>query len=207
MAYQFLGGALSMNDVVRHANAHGMYFSNRPLPRLSRSLVSRQQGVFYDPLHPDWTIGMDAVASISAAPNVAQWVEQSKDISYIVTATAWGHIAAASSNVGGDQFNLSLALYLGGTLLARTGPELPNVTPEAIGMQNDTYGNNRSAFHMQYALAYTGMRNAASATELFSAKFIFRMDEADMFSIDTQYSEAYVEIGLLDIVADTAGLV
>ena len=191
-----------MVDVVRYANEHGMYFSDRPMPITSQARRSRAQGVFTEPNH------LVASAFIDADSGVRQWIEQSKSVSFILVATAWGVCMPSMSGVPTDTpFRLGLSIYQNGVLVAEGHPPASD-TPPAIGMQNDPATNLRDGYHMQYAISYAGDRVAVSdgSGGTFEARFEVYTDGGPM-TIDTDLSYSFVELGLLDIVQETAGLV
>lgn len=202
MAYNFPGGAITMADVVRYANEHGMYFSDRPMPVLSQARRARAAGAFVAPNN------LVAVASITARSGVRQWVEQASTLGFIVVATAWG--VCMPKTLGGvptsTPFKLGLSIWWDGGVVAEGYPTYTN-TPPAIGMQNDPLLNYRAGYHMQYAMSYAGLRQAVDndMTGMFQAKFEVYTDGGPM-EIDDLVSYSFVEIGLLDVVHETTGL-
>lgn len=203
MAYAFPGGPITMAEIVRYANEHGMYFANRPVPFISSTDRARGRGEFTSPYR------IVASAKISASCGIASWVAQGKYLSFTVVATAWGILTPKTLLVDASNppFRLGLSILWDGEVVAEGYPTYGDTPPE-VGMQNDPQSNFRAAYHMQYALSYADRRQAVSTDAPGDFEAIFEVElNSGIYDIDDTATETHVEIGLLDIVEDVVGLV
>lgn len=188
MSYNFPAGPITMADIVRYANEHGMYFSPAAAPQMSS--VRKAVGVMS---YGAPTLTCEAL--ISGTSDVHQWRDNAKTINYVLVMTVSGVLVPGAIDL--DPRNVDLFLEHGvdwGGGLWSKGSHAHSAT------QNDPTDNLRRNIHALYALSACGSRLSTDSTP-FVGRATFNMAG---FDLDLSYLN--IELSLFDLVDDTAGL-
>lgn len=179
-----------MEEVVRLANAHGMYFGSSALPRMSN--VTRATSV------RGYSGGLlSATASMSSLSNVPSWKDNAKTLDFVVVMTVKGYLVPLNTSAAPRRMRMSIDW---------DGPWVDTwldvlTTVPAIAMQNDPTANLRANYHALYALSGSGSRVSTAASPFTG--FV----DIDMTDMDVDASTLVADLCLFDVVRDTVGLV
>jgi hypothetical protein len=190
MAYNFPPGLITMAEVVRYANEHGMYFSDNSFPRLSS--VKRASGVMTYA-----SSILKCEATIPGMSEVQQWRDNAKTINYVLVMTVSGLLLPAS--LASTPVRVVLAMEHGAEWSSTIWER--HTHPNSA-TQNDPAGNYRGNIHALYTISACGSRVATDATP-FVGRATF---DNTSFNLDLVYSHLDVELSLFDVVDDTVGL-